>query len=255
MRAAMNQKQPQAAEDLFFQWLKHEERRKPDVNRLDSSVVLGHEFTKQVLRLVLQPGKPGELVYSEKLVLFLLQQRAVHAMMIEEGFLTSLKFRSDWVRLLVIPLFFSHWLQRSVKLAFDTVRDLPEGDIISLLHTVVVAHKQRNNSATSDAMEVDSSISQQGIPPLDEYLSLCVSYNYSHPALRLALRQHIPQGEDIVFLLKILESWITARSVEETDLTELTTSKRDIPPLDKVRGLFNRWRHYLTRTRFFRSCR
>lgn len=58
-------------------------------------------------------------------------------------------------------------------------------------------------------MEVDPGAATEEILPLVDYLSLCTSYNYSTPALRVALRKHLPRAEDVVCILEVLESWIT----------------------------------------------
>lgn len=99
MRAAMNQNQPQVADELFFQWSKQQEKRRTDANELstDHSVVLGHEFVKQLLRIVVQPGKPTGTPYSTKVIHYLLEEQVVSSVMVDEGLLPTLLARSDWV--------------------------------------------------------------------------------------------------------------------------------------------------------------
>jgi hypothetical protein len=57
-------------------------------------------------------------------------------------------------------------------------------------------------------MEVDSATTSEGTMSLVECLLLCVSYNNSTPALRVALRKHLSRAEDVVCVLEVLESWI-----------------------------------------------
>lgn len=93
-----------------------------------------------------------------------------------------------------------------------TVRDLTEMDIVSVLHKVVVAHLKRTkptSSTDTDAMEVDHPSTQtQDTPSLEDYLSRCVSYDTSAPALRLALRKKLGNVEETVAVLQVLELWM-----------------------------------------------
>lgn len=122
------------------------------------------------------------------------------------------------------------------------MRDLPETDIMTLLQSVVTAHRNQP-SATSDAMQVDSTTAApEGIPSLATFLSLCVSYNYSAPALRLALRKHMPQVEDVVCVLEVLESWISTHENEASGWVTTSPEPASVnekdhslsPKLDKV---------------------
>jgi hypothetical protein len=94
MRASVNQNQPQGADDLFFQFIKQQEKR---LTPGDCSINLGHEFVKQVVRLVLHPSKSADVVYSPKITQYLLEQQIVGSGMLDEGLLPSLILRSDWV--------------------------------------------------------------------------------------------------------------------------------------------------------------
>jgi hypothetical protein len=104
MRAAINQNKPQAADELFFKWLKQEEKRRPEDsgNKGDSPLLLGHEFVKQLIRLMVQPGKLADIVYSSKIVQYLLAQQAVGSVMFDEGLLQMLRLRSDWASLMAL---------------------------------------------------------------------------------------------------------------------------------------------------------
>ena len=110
----------------------------------------------------------------------------------------------------------------------ETVRDLIEMDIVSVLHKVVVAHLKRTKSISSkgtDAMEVDPPSTQtQDTPSLEEYLSRCVSYDTSAPALRLALRKNLGNVEETVAVLQVLESWMRKWGENEDKLGVFTAS-------------------------------
>ena len=104
----------------------------------------------------------------------------------------------------------------------ETVRDLTEMDIISVLHKVVIAQLKRTKPTSSldtDAMEVDPPSTQtQDTPPLEEYLSRCVSYDTSASALRLALRKNLGEVEETVAVLQVLESWMRKWGENENKL-------------------------------------
>lgn len=114
------------------------------------------------------------------------------------------------------------------------MRDLRETDITRLLHCIVTVSKL---SADPDAMQVDSA----GKPSLASFLTLCVAYNYSAPALRLALRKHLPRVEDIICVLEVLDTWLgmyeqdVPAFLTPSDLPEAVPSS--LPPLDRVRSL------------------
>jgi hypothetical protein len=120
-------------------------------------------------------------------------------------------------------------------------RDLPESDMMSLLQTVISVHRQRIAASSSDAMQIDVLATQEGVLPLTEYLSLCVPYSCSPPALRLAFRKGLPQADDIVCVLEVLESWIVAWTTKDTSLMDtpsepklINGTESTLPPLDKV---------------------
>lgn len=112
--------------------------------------------------------------------------------------------------------------QKSALLAMDTVRDLTETDIISVLHKVTTAHLKRTKHASPsdvDGMQVDPTpVQTQDTPPLEEYLGRCVSYDTSAPALRLALRKHLGDVEESVAVLQVLESWMRKWGEVEDEL-------------------------------------
>ena len=94
----------------------------------------------------------------------------------------------------------------------ETVHDLTETDIISVLHKVTIAHLERSKSTSPldvDVMQVDhASVRTQDILSLEEFLGRCVSYDTSASALRLALRKNLSDAEEIVAVLQVLGSWM-----------------------------------------------
>lgn len=104
----------------------------------------------------------------------------------------------------------------------ETVRDLTEADIISVLHKVTIAHLDHVKSASPpevDGMQVDPApVHTQDTPSLEGYLGRCVSYDTSASALRLALRKNLDDVEESVAILQVLESWMTKWGEVEDDL-------------------------------------
>lgn len=92
------------------------------------------------------------------------------------------------------------------------VFDLPEGDVLALLREVADHHRKTDE----DAMQVDSVAvaSTSDIPPLPEFLALCVSMPSSPAPLRVAMRDHLKPVENVVAVLQVLEEWIEASTVE-----------------------------------------
>jgi hypothetical protein len=128
----------------------------------------------------------------------------------------------------------------------ETVRDLTETDIVSLLHKVTAAYLKRATSTSSldaDAMQVDSSAQTQDTPSLEEYLGKCVSYDTSASGLRLALRKNLGDVEETVAVLQMLESWMRkwgeAEDKHGVFVVSSPASKdgpaRSLPELSKVK--------------------
>ncbi|KAI0939855.1 hypothetical protein AcV5_001129 [Taiwanofungus camphoratus] len=245
MRSAMEQKRPEGADQAFFNWVAQEEEpRQNGVSQgtetaEDPRPQLGYVFVKQVLDIVFRtPGKSSNAVigipYSPKVVQYLLEKRTVSAGMVEGGLFSALTLRQDW---------------QSAVLAMQTVSDISEADIIALLHRVVEAHRKSHSSSSvaENAMEVD--FVSTDLPSLPAFLSQVVRYPMSSSALRVALRQHLADAEDLICVLTVLDVWIEARCSEEVRLLPdqvkkdlhgvpipLYTERKkdDLPPLDKV---------------------
>lgn len=114
---------------------------------------------------------------------------------------------------------------------------------MSLLAQVVAQHRRHS---ASDAMQVDA---PSAVPTLPAFLLLCVNYAASPGPLRVALKKHLSDAEDVVYVLEILDGWLEKWGAEELQLLPegvkkdeggtyvavFTEQKRlAIPPLDKV---------------------
>lgn len=139
------------------------------------------------------------------------------------------------------------YFQKSALLAMESVCDLTETDIISVLHKVTIVHLKRTNpklsSDDADAMQVDSSPAQvQDTLSLEEYLGRCISYDTSASGLRLALRKNLGEVEQTMAVLQVLESWMKKWGEAEDKLGVFATSSstpkdgpvRPLPELSKV---------------------
>ena len=127
----------------------------------------------------------------------------------------------------------------------ETVRDLTEIDIISVLHKVTIAHLKHAKSTEPDAMLVDPSPAQtQDTPSLGEYLGRCVSYDTTASGLRVALRRNLSEVEETVAILQVLESWMKKWGETEDTLGVFPASTdaskdgptQQLPELSKVRA-------------------
>ena len=99
-----------------------------------------------------------------------------------------------------------------------------------------------------NAMQVDA-VADAPTPSLHSVLSLCATYTMSAPALRLAIRKHLPDAAELTTVLRVLNEWIDAWCVEDVYLLPEKTKKdlhgalvpvfqekqkSVLPPLDKV---------------------
>ena len=133
----------------------------------------------------------------------------------------------------------------------ETVRDLTETDIISVLHKVTIAHLKLTKSTEADVMQVDPSPAQtQDTPSLEEYLNRCVSYDTTASGLRLALRKNLSEVEETVAVLQVLESWMKQWGEAEDTLgvflasspTSKDSPTQQLPELSKVTPSIETWK-------------
>ncbi|PPQ69895.1 hypothetical protein CVT26_014158 [Gymnopilus dilepis] len=219
MQSAMQSGRPQTASAAFLKWAP-----KTDESAAEQ---LSYNFTKDVLRTVL--GLPTESKstsitasgssYAPEVVRYLLERRVVCSSMLPPsiGLLGALRAKNDWA---------------TIELAFTTVLDLTESEIVECLLAVVrhsrsLASDPAPNS--EDAMQVDSIAatpdSSVGIPPLISFLNLLASYPTSRGPLVVAFRKYMHDAEDLTAVLQVLDGWL-ARRVRMDE--RLLPSKKDL---------------------------
>ncbi|THH18195.1 hypothetical protein EW146_g2730 [Bondarzewia mesenterica] len=240
MRLAIEQKRQEAVDSAFFEWVEREKtalvkaQKRPmensDAASPENGPELSHEFVRQLLDIVIQPSKQASASYSPKVVHYLLRRRVVSAGMVEGGLVPALQSCKDW---------------QSIQLALQNVIDVSEDSIMSLLHSAVTSDRQQQKS-DPNAMQVDTPSSD--IPTLPTVLAACVAYPTSPAALRVAIRQQLPDAEDLVCVLEVLDGWLASWCSQDVDLLPSQVSKnaRGIlvpmpservetnPPIDKV---------------------
>lgn len=225
--------EPHKADEAFFRWVKENTSAsgpsssnvlsisKPDGT---SEALYGHGFVKELLGLFFAKEYAGNPQYSPRVTRHLVENRVVSAGMVEEGrLLTALKQHGDW---------------ESIMLAFNSVVDISEDEMISLAKALV--DKQREPQTDPEAMDVDSN--QGWTPTLSAYMLMCVSYPTSPAALRLAIRKHLPDAQDLILILELLDGW-TVGGTEEYIRTLLKSVASNVaieyrggaaPPYDKT---------------------
>ncbi|KAI0832732.1 hypothetical protein BC628DRAFT_1309590 [Trametes gibbosa] len=219
------------AEAAFFEYFKPDTSRKAvaaaKAEAAEGRVApLEYAFVQGALVLVLPPPggqSPSQGAYSAKIVQHLLEKRAVSSSMVAGGLLPALAAREDW---------------ETISLAMRTVSDLPETDVIALLHKVVVAHPKTSpaNDADSNAMQVDSATSSTPTPTLPKFLAQCVVYPFTPALQRVAVRKHFPDASDLVPILETLDAWIVQHTEDDAPLAPrpAPSPEPDLPPLDKI---------------------
>lgn len=136
-------------------------------------------------------------------------------------------------------------------MALKKVPDLLEVDIVDSLRYIIARHREEKSD---DAMEVDGVTPLNAdIPSLPQFLSSCVQYSCSPAALRLAVRRCLPEAEDLVYLLDVLEGWLaqwagrdfrlmpSKKVVEKNEkgvlVADIVVQEKgaDLPPMNDVR--------------------
>lgn len=103
-------------------------------------------------------------------------------------------------------------VQKSIEKALSIVIDFSEMEIMETLAVVVANHK-RSTSSSDDAMQVDVNI-----PALPHFLALCVKSPTSSAALRQAIRRYLTDGDSLLCILQVVDSWFTSWAYKEVKL-------------------------------------
>lgn len=119
--------------------------------------------------------------------------------------------------------------------ALTMVADVSEDELMASAKFLI--DRQRGGE---NAMDIDAS--EGYIPPLWSYLFACVSYPFTAAPLRLAIRKYLPDAQDLVVILEILENWIQGGTEHEMEAllkslaanAKMPSSRADSPPYLKV---------------------
>ena len=118
--------------------------------------------------------------------------------------------------------------------------DVSEDGLLAFLRPVVLAHVNATKTAEG-GMDVDT---PTGMTPLRDALALCINYKTSAPQLRLAFRKRLPEAENAIVVLEVLDEWLQELASRHTVLLpkEKTKGKAHktndtVPPLDRVRSV------------------
>ncbi|KZT29370.1 hypothetical protein NEOLEDRAFT_1238811 [Neolentinus lepideus HHB14362 ss-1] len=169
---------------------------------------LSDAFVKAVL-----DKAEGEYAAVRETVRYLLGRGVVSAGMLEgRGLLEMLRGKDDWVRTFspnftLYPRLIDHVTKKAIELALDTVPDLGEADLVSLL-----------------------------LPPAPApaLLTHIVVYSTSGPALRRALREALSsRPEALVEVLGAVEGWVQ-KGGRVGEGEGQGQGKKDLPPFEKV---------------------
>ncbi|KAG8218966.1 hypothetical protein J3R82DRAFT_4707 [Butyriboletus roseoflavus] len=211
IRTSLKKNHAQKAEQVFLKWLD---------SRSSKEATLGHEFVKKIFNIVLPPEPPTNYPYTPRITRCLLENAVVSTIMLNGRLITTLRERGDW---------------ENVMLALTTVADVSEDELMASAKFLIDRQCSGEN-----AMDVDAS--EGYIPPLWSYLFACVSYPFTAAPLRLAIRKYLPDAQDLVVILEILENWIQGGTEHELGAlleslatnTQMPPSMADSPPYPKV---------------------
>lgn len=244
VQASLQKKNAQRAEEAFLKWVDSHSVRTPffhvifTINRKQSrEAALGHEFVKNIFNIILPPQPSIDYPYTPRITRCLLENAVVSTIMLHGRLITALSQRGDWVRILLLSWIRQtlRFVQENVLFALTKVTDVSEDELMASAKFLI--DRQRRNE---NAMEVDTS--EDYVPPLWSYISACVSYPFSSTPMRLAIRKHLPDAQDLVLILEILENWVQGGTEHEMEAlfksvatnTKMAYSGADSPPYPKV---------------------
>jgi hypothetical protein len=130
-------------------------------------------------------------------------------------------------------------VQKSIEIAFETVLDLTEAEMIECLRVVVGQQQKPSTSITAapteDAMDVDVEQPQSQpisasakptkttVPSLSVFLNLVAGYSISRGPLLVALRRYLKDADEIMRILVVLSGWLKQKL--QTDENLMPTNK------------------------------
>ncbi|KAF8559460.1 hypothetical protein OG21DRAFT_737554 [Imleria badia] len=217
VRAFLGKKNAQKAEQAFLKWVD---------SHSSKEAALGYEFVKKIFNIILAPaGPPTKYPYTPRITRCLLENAVVSTVMLNGRLITMLRQRGDW---------------ENVMFALTTVADVSEDELMA--SAKVLIDRQRKSENT---MDVDAS--EGYAPPLWSYIFACVSYPFSAAQMRLAIRKYLPDAQDLVMILGILETWIQGGTETEVEALlksvatnmKIPSSEADSPPYPKVITFFH----------------
>jgi hypothetical protein len=149
----------------------------------------------------------------------LLERKLITDGMVEGGVLKALQVRKDWVRkriLIQILILMSY--QESIRWCLRNTVDISEDQLLSLLVETIQIHTSKS---TTDEMDVDHATNKKSSRtlPLSQVLGHIVAYPTSAPPMRVAIRRHLKQAEDVLEILKIIDRWMEMSGDKTKDLT------------------------------------
>ncbi|VDB97147.1 unnamed protein product [Peniophora sp. CBMAI 1063] len=177
------------------------------------AAVPSNELLRRLVATNFQAGKP----HASKIVEDLLKRKLVSSSMVDGGLLPALRGRKDF---------------NLLQLALTTVIDIPESDVLDALRSIVVAHVR--SSSGTDEMQVDGTPSTPALAP---FLGLAVRYSTSIAPLRLAIRQYLPEPENVVAVLEIIDDWLDEIFTSERLLLapeDKINAPDELPPIEKI---------------------
>ncbi|KAH0840224.1 hypothetical protein J3R83DRAFT_1228 [Lanmaoa asiatica] len=211
IEAFLKKNNAQKAEQAFLKWVD---------SKSSKEAALGHEFVKKIFNIVLPPEPPTNYPYTPRITRCLLENAVVSTIMLNGRLITTLRQRSDW---------------ENVMFALTTVADVSEDELMASAKFLIDRQRRSEN-----VMDIDTS--EGYVPPLWSYLFACVSYPFSAAPMRLAIRKYLPDAQDLVMILEILENWIQGGTEHEVEVllkslatnTKMPPSRADSPPYPKV---------------------
>ncbi|PPQ63334.1 hypothetical protein CVT24_006707, partial [Panaeolus cyanescens] len=181
----------QADEVLFFTW---HILLKLITSSVQQTPSLDYNLVKELVEIVLLLPTNSQ-GYASDIVHYLIEKKVVCSAMISapNTLLGSLRSRSDW---------------KAIELAFQSVNDLSESEIVETLQAVIASHRNSSSSSDEDAMQVDSTLPENAPPSVITFLNMAIQYPTSRAQMTRMVKKHIKDSADLANILKILDNWL-----------------------------------------------